>query len=1007
MAKEFRIVLKYDAPKMPAGGGLPGMPSPAGTNALTGALRKLAPAIGGVVLAQKGFSALMSHSEEMAQVGIMANKTGDELKELGHDILDLSAKYGKASSDMRKAAYNVYSAQVPATEAMNVLEQSTRAAIAGNAEVSDSFNLMSSIIKGYGKDWSEIGDVSDHVFKIIELGQTTMPELAGSMGKVVPIAKAMGVELDELSGFYATFTGVTGNADEVSTQLRATMTAFMSPTVAMQEHVKALGYASAEALVKEEGLANALNIVAAATDGSAEAMAELFPQIRAMPLVMAATSSQSDVLADKIAKLGERAGATDAAVEKVELSTAQRMEKMKATLEATLVKLFETLEPVINLVVDTVTELFTVLQPITKILSPIAKILGEILAPVLQLIGELIDTLVWLLEPVGKALEFVAGGADDAGKSVDDLTKILKMSLGPLGWFIDKLQKAKKVSDEATEAQKNLAKALKNSSDKLKAGEKVRTFRQAVADIEETGKVTNDTIKDFEVLRDAGIISSEELQQIKDLKDNLGIMRNNLRGAIREQEKAIDVSKAQADIQRGQAETLEYLTEQLKAYGIEFKGVGEITEQIEQATAELEKAQEKRAEANIALSEEEQRKMKEFQQAEAAAADEIVRLDYESGRISFEQYVAHLQAKMNAIEGANQQEILARMELQNEIDALNLQAIEKDLALQDMLLNEQIELAERARDRILANEEATTDEKIASGARYFELREQQILEQAAAEEWSAEETDIYLRKLARERLDWEKELRDEDAQNFEENEERKRQATENAFRQMQSNIASTMSAITDIYDSQMQKQIDAVKARGLTEYEEQQRIAEITEDFAKKKERIAKIEKSVKVSQAISNTALAVTRALADPGGILGVILAGVVAAAGAAQTAAIIAQPYYKGGIIRKGQVGFIEGYRDEAVNIPMRGEGSFQEVAKLELIPEILNDLRSSRGGRLSGVNNVSGDRIIHTEIKEIYNGAVLTSDVAGVNEWKRRGAAYYSDRILKEERALEGKR
>ena len=50
---------------------------------------------------------------------------------------------------------------------------------------------------------------------------------------VVPLASALGVSQEELAAQFATLTGVTGSASEVSTQLRATYQAILKPTADM------------------------------------------------------------------------------------------------------------------------------------------------------------------------------------------------------------------------------------------------------------------------------------------------------------------------------------------------------------------------------------------------------------------------------------------------------------------------------------------------------------------------------------------------------------------------------------------------------------------------------------------------------------------------------------------------------------------------------------------------------------------------------------------------------
>ena len=168
--------------------------------------------------------------------GMMANVQSlglgtDRVVELKGAVQDLAIDMGKHTDDMAGGLYQVVSAFGDSSDAVAELEVAAKAGAAGLASTEDAINLISSVTKGYGDTSLEAQQkVSDLAFQTVALGQTTFPDLAASMGKVVPIAAALGVSQEELFGQMATLTGVTGGAAEVSTQLRATYQALLKPT---------------------------------------------------------------------------------------------------------------------------------------------------------------------------------------------------------------------------------------------------------------------------------------------------------------------------------------------------------------------------------------------------------------------------------------------------------------------------------------------------------------------------------------------------------------------------------------------------------------------------------------------------------------------------------------------------------------------------------------------------------------------------------------------------------
>lgn len=172
--------------------------------------------------------------------------------------------------------------------------------------------------------------------------------------------------------------------------------------------------------------------------------------------------------------------------------------------------------------------------------------------------------------------------------------------------------------------------------------------------------------------------------------------------------------------------------------------------------------------------------------------------------------------------------------------------------------------------------------------------------------------------------------------------------------------ASQLAAI----DEQTNKEIQAVKDSTLSEEDKAKRIEEIK---AESDERKQKLEKKAKKKQqkldiitAVINTALAVTSALGtQPFFPLAPIMAGIAAAMGAAQIAAIAKQKYAQGGVIPFEEGGTISGPSHAGGGVPFRVGASLMEAEGGELIvnkgiwrrPDFvraISDMNASTGGK-----------------------------------------------------------
>ena len=139
-----------------------------------------------------------SFQSQMQNVGTLLD--GDvqgKLQGMSKQLKQVSIDTGAATSDLTDGLYQVVSAFGESAESVKQLEIAAKAAKAGNATTTDSVNMLSAVTKGYGDtSAAALQKASDLAFLTVKLGQTSFPELASSMGQVVPLAATMKVWRD-------------------------------------------------------------------------------------------------------------------------------------------------------------------------------------------------------------------------------------------------------------------------------------------------------------------------------------------------------------------------------------------------------------------------------------------------------------------------------------------------------------------------------------------------------------------------------------------------------------------------------------------------------------------------------------------------------------------------------------------------------------------------------------------------------------------------------------------
>ena len=328
----------------------------------------------------------MAFEKQMSNVGtLLEGDVQGRLAELSKSIISISNATGAGTGDLTDGLYQVISAFGDTADSAKILEIATKAATAGGATPTDAINLLSAVTKGYGDTSAEAQQkVADWAFQTVKLGQTSFPELAASMGKVIPLASTLAVKQEDLFGAMATLTGVTGNTAEVSTQLKAAMQGFLSPSSNMQKSLQKLGYANGQALLESKGLQGALTALQESVGGDQLAFAKLFSSVEAQTAVLALAGEQADNFASKTAQMYDASGAAATAFATATDNAESKMQRAKTAVTNLGLVLGNTFLPYVTTAAD---KLAGVVQKVTdfaqanpQLVQTVMKVVGALAA---------------------------------------------------------------------------------------------------------------------------------------------------------------------------------------------------------------------------------------------------------------------------------------------------------------------------------------------------------------------------------------------------------------------------------------------------------------------------------------------------------------------------------------------------------------------------------------------------------------------------------------------------
>lgn len=317
-----------------------------GTERAASAVKGLGGAIGTLTkttaLAGAGIAAVSvklagDFSKNLREVStLMGNTTDREIKAMSKELRLLSQTSGLALGSLSKAKYDVVSAGfADAADSAKILAETTRLAVGGVTSAAAAADILTTALNAYGLQADQVNDVSDTLFTTVRLGKTTMDELAGSLGTILPIARSAKLDFAGVGAAVATLTAGGINTAEATTALRGALVALTAPTDSAKKAMQAAGV---EAKFFEDGSLDLFSTIKQFEGLDPATLRKFIPDVRAS-VAVSAMASNINVLSSNLEAFDERAGATEEAFGKMAGEFNTQMTMMKNSAQSIMIEI--------------------------------------------------------------------------------------------------------------------------------------------------------------------------------------------------------------------------------------------------------------------------------------------------------------------------------------------------------------------------------------------------------------------------------------------------------------------------------------------------------------------------------------------------------------------------------------------------------------------------------------------------------------------------------------------
>lgn len=311
-------------------------------SALVRTLTKVVAAAGIGKMLQSAFTGGTAFESAMAKVGTIADTAKVPLESLSSQVLQVSGDMHIGANEIAEAAYQAISAGQDTGNAVAFAGQASMLATAGFTSSASAVDILTTALNAYGKGADEAGHVSDVLLTTQNLGKTSVDELAGSMGRVIPLAAAYNVSMENLSSGLAIMTANGIATAEASTYTKSMLNELgdTGSTVGkiLQQQT---GKSFAELNADGKSLGDVLQVLYDSVGGNATKFAGLWSSVEAGTGALSLASSGADKFNGVLQQMQADSGATQTAYDTMTNTMAYKLDGVKTNAQNLGTALFD------------------------------------------------------------------------------------------------------------------------------------------------------------------------------------------------------------------------------------------------------------------------------------------------------------------------------------------------------------------------------------------------------------------------------------------------------------------------------------------------------------------------------------------------------------------------------------------------------------------------------------------------------------------------------------------
>lgn len=294
-----------------------------------------------------------------AMVATIADTSQKSLSSISKEVRTYSNETGEAASDMAEATYQAISASVNTADAAAFAGTATKLAVGGFTSATTAVDVLTTAINAYGLAASDATQLSDYLITTQNLGKTSVDQLAQSVGKVIPLASAYNVQMDNLSSAYAVLTANGIATAESGTYLKSMLNELGDTGSGVSEVLlSSTGKTFAQLMEQGYSLGDVMAMLGNAVDGDSTAFNALWNSTEAGIGALSLFNAGADKYDSVLESMRTSAGATEKAYSTMADTTDKSKQRMENAFNNLKISVGDVLNPALTQVYEGFTNVF-------------------------------------------------------------------------------------------------------------------------------------------------------------------------------------------------------------------------------------------------------------------------------------------------------------------------------------------------------------------------------------------------------------------------------------------------------------------------------------------------------------------------------------------------------------------------------------------------------------------------------------------------------------------------